>query len=210
MSFPARRPNEAALDEALLSALPTLTRDEAKACLADEFGVRGELTRISGERELNFRVDANDGRRYVLKIAAESDPIESLAFQNGAMMHIAAVDPSLPVPRVRLSRDGSAIVEVIADRKYRIRLLTYLPGEPALFRPSSAATQREAGEMLARLDRALASFDHEGADHHLIWDLRHASSLRSKSPSFPMRRSAPSRHARSMPSTATWLPGSTG
>jgi Ser/Thr protein kinase RdoA (MazF antagonist) len=172
--------DEAALDGALLSALPTLSPDDARACLEAEFGIAGELSRISGERELNFRVEASDGRRYALKIAAESEPLQSLAFQNAAMLHIASVDPALPVPRVMRARDGRSIVELTGHRRYKLRLLSYLPGEPALSLPSSSVIRREVGRMLALLDRALANFYHRGADAHLIWDLRHASALRPK------------------------------
>lgn len=170
----------AALDDVLLGELPALSPDEAAACLREAFGIAGSLDRISGERDLNFRVSAGESR-YVLKIASEAEDVSVLAFQNAAMLHIADRDPDLPVPRVVAGRDGRHIVPLVrSGRRYQVRLLTYLAGEPALSLPASPATRRAVGGVAGRLGRALAGFDHPGADQHLIWDLRHAAALRSK------------------------------
>jgi 4-aminobutyrate aminotransferase-like enzyme/Ser/Thr protein kinase RdoA (MazF antagonist) len=181
MSQPAQQPRAAALDEALLAGLPAVTPAEAAECLRREFGVEGELTRLSGERDLNFRVDAAAGSRFVLKIAGDGEEEDALAFQNAALIHVAAADPALPVPRLVASRSGATMVRAgIGGSTHLVRLLTYLPGVPALSLPASSAVRREAGLLLARLDRALSDFDHRGADQHFIWDLQHAAALRAK------------------------------
>jgi hydroxylysine kinase len=178
-----RRLDAETLDGPLLAALPAVSTNQATDCLRTNFGITGDLTQISGERDLNFRVDTSDNRRYVLKIASETEDPKGLDFQNAAMMHVAATDPDLPVPRVISSIDGQQITPLaVAGRTYQVRLLTYLPGEPALFRPSSAALRREAGSVIASFDRAIAGFDHPGAGHALIWDLQHFFSLQPKIP----------------------------
>ena len=71
-------------------------RDVARRC----YGIEGEYRTLPSERDQNFRIDTSDGARYILKIANRSESADVIDFQLGALRHIAAVDASLPVPRV--------------------------------------------------------------------------------------------------------------
>jgi len=171
----------AALDDALLAPLPQFASDELGQALHEHFGITGSFARISGERDLNIHVGGADGRDFVFKVCGASDTSEELAFQNAALKHLAQVDPALPVPRVVAARDGSTIVtHESGGQRCLLRVLTYLPGEPALASTLSRAQRVEIGMLAARLDRALADFDHPGANRAFIWDLVHAASLREK------------------------------
>lgn len=170
-----------ALDDALMASLPQLASDELARVLREHFGISGSFARISGERDLNLHVAGADGRDVVFKICGDSDSVEELAFQNAALSHLARTDPALPVPRVVAARDGSTIVaHEHGGQRYLLRVLTYLPGEPALGSTFSRAQRVEIGMLAARLDRALADFDHPGANRAFIWDLVHFASLREK------------------------------
>jgi hydroxylysine kinase len=170
-----------ALDDALMAPLPQFAGDELAGMLREHFGISGAFTRISGERDLNLHVTCADGRDVVFKICGDSDSAEELAFQNAALTHLARTDPALPVPRVVAARGGSTIVvHEHGGQRYLLRVLTYLPGEPALGSTLSRAQRVEIGMLAARLDRALADFDHPGANRVFIWDLVHFASLREK------------------------------
>lgn len=169
------------LDDALMAPLPQFTGDELARMLREHFGISGSFARISGERDLNLHVASADGRDVVFKICGDSDSAEELAFQNAALTHLARTDPALPVPRVVAARNGSTIVTYErGGQRYLLRVLTYLPGEPALGSTFSRAQRVEIGMLAARLDRALADFDHPGANRAFIWDLVHFASLREK------------------------------
>jgi hydroxylysine kinase len=170
-----------ALDDALMAPLPQFAGDELAGMLCEHFGISGSFARISGERDLNLHVACADGRDVVFKICGDSDSAEELAFQNAALTHLARTDPALPVPRVVAARDGSTITTHVRDgQRYLLRVLTYLPGEPALGSTFSRAQRVEIGMLAARLDRALADFDHPGANRAFIWDFVHFASLREK------------------------------
>ncbi|MCV9938856.1 phosphotransferase [Boseaceae bacterium BT-24-1] len=170
-----------ALDDALMAPLPQFAGDELAGMLREHFGISGSFARISGERDLNLHVACAEGRDVVFKICGDSDSSEELAFQNAALTHLARTDPALPVPRVVAARDGSTIVaHGRGGQRYLLRVLTYLPGEPALGSALSRAQRVEVGMLAARLDRALADFDHPGANRAFIWDLVHFASLREK------------------------------
>lgn len=170
-----------ALDDALMAPLPQFAGDELAGMLREHFGISGSFARISGERDLNLHVAGADGRDVVFKICGDSDSAEELAFQNAALTHLARTDPALPVPRVVAARDGSTIVtHERGGQRHLLRVLTYLPGEPALGSMLSRAQRVEIGMLAARLDRALADFEHPGANRAFIWDLVHFASLREK------------------------------
>jgi 4-aminobutyrate aminotransferase and related aminotransferases len=168
--------------ETILTArVPRLTQDELSAFLARTYGLEGTFRPLSGERDQNLEVTAADGTCYVLKIANAAEPAEALTFQTAALDHIAAADPALPVPRTVASRDGARIVPVSHDgATFLARLVTHLPGEPALDFRATPGFRRAAGRMTGRLDRALASFRHSGGAQEMIWDLRHAAALEDR------------------------------
>ena len=150
----------------------------AESVAEAEFGIRANATSLGGERDRNFLVQAGN-QALLLKVAnvAESDTL--LAMQNAALRHIETRDPSLPVPRLRQTRESADWVQALGrdGKSYRVRLLTYLPG--LMFSQAHDDTRllRELGATIARLDRALQGFFHPSADHALAWDLKHAATL---------------------------------
>jgi Ser/Thr protein kinase RdoA (MazF antagonist) len=172
----------------LQQAPPAFTPDEAAAVAREQFGVEGALTPLASERDQNFRLAASDGRALVLKFANQLESRDVLAFQTEALRSIAASDPGLPVPRVCLGRAGAAIaVARSAAGVHLVRLLTFLPGTPAIDRPRTAALRRAIGRLAGRLGWALSSFSHPADDHPLIWDMKQAAGIRPLCEAVPGR-----------------------
>ncbi|RVD37473.1 serine kinase [Mesorhizobium sp. M4A.F.Ca.ET.020.02.1.1] len=169
------------LDKVLSAPLPDFQAEDLASALHQHFGIQGSLARISGERDLNFRVDASDGRTFVCKISGIADTYDEIAFQNAALIHLASRDPSLPVPRVVPALDGRVIVPLERNgRPYLLRVLSYLAGEPVIGHRATPAQRTKLGELSARLDVALADYAHPAAERSLIWDLVHFSALSGK------------------------------
>lgn len=165
----------------LLAAAPPSVASEAAATLAREhFAVRGIVEPLAGERDRNFRVTRDDGSAFVLKIANAAEPPGVGAFQQAALQHVAAVDPSLPVPRVHLTRSGGVEAVVVMDGEARcsLRMVTYLAGAPLAGTPSSEGQAYAIGRAVAALGTALRGFDHPLAAHDILWDLEQAPNLR--------------------------------
>ncbi len=169
------------LDKILSAPLPDFDVADLASALRQHYGIEGLLSRISGERDLNFRVDASDGRTFVSKISGLSDTHDEIAFQNGALIHLAARNPSLPVPGVIPARDGRMIVPLERNGRHcLLRVLSYLPGEPVIGHRTSSAQRETLGKLSARLDAGLADYAHPAAERPLIWDLVHFAALRGK------------------------------
>lgn len=159
------------LDAALAAPPPVLPAEAAQALLAEHWGLSGQLTPLTSERDLNYRV-ATGGQGYVLKLANPAEPAAVTDFQTRALLHLEGA--GLPVPQVIRTRDGATTVDLPEGR---LRLLSYLEGLPLHMAPRSAAQRRAMGGLAARLARAMAVFSHPAADHVLQWDIRQAAGL---------------------------------
>jgi len=163
----------------LTTTPPELSTGAATKLASDHFGIEATVKPLDSERDQNFRLDASDGSRYVLKIANRAEKAQTIDFQNSGLIHIAKTDPALPIPKVIPDLDGRLLSHVkIAGETHIIRVLSWLDGverDDPVAPPKLAA---ELGCLLARLGLALRDFTHPGSDHDLLWDLKRASSLR--------------------------------
>jgi Ser/Thr protein kinase RdoA (MazF antagonist)/acetylornithine/succinyldiaminopimelate/putrescine aminotransferase len=132
------------------------------------FGLESsEVSELPSERDQNFLLRSAVGPR-VLKLDGPTESDAVLNLQNSALAWIAQRAPELPVPRVLgRSKDG------------RTRLLSYRPGTIlAEARPRSLALFAKEGNLLGRLDVALAGFRHPAAaGRDLPWDPARASEV---------------------------------
>jgi Ser/Thr protein kinase RdoA (MazF antagonist) len=152
--------------------VPEVAPSEAAELLKSTYGIEGELHDLGGERDLNFRVDSEDGR-FVFKIGNTEDGADVVDFQLAAIRHIRERDSSLPVPEIRLTRGSRAMEQVTtkSGASHILRLVNYLPGIPVGSTPVTPRTWREIGALMGRLNVALGSFFHHAAranDHP--WD----------------------------------------
>jgi Ser/Thr protein kinase RdoA (MazF antagonist) len=173
---PTRLPDPTAV---LDTVSPALTLQQVEAMAREVFGLAATASELSGERDRNFHLREGD-RHYVLKVANPAEDRQVLDFQSRALMHVAAVDPGLPVPRVVPTRDGAIAWLLEGEGAPRVvRVLSFLQGEPMHKVAASPGLRSNLGRHAARLDLALRGFFHPAAGHELMWDMKHASGLRA-------------------------------
>lgn len=163
----------------LATSYTCMDADEATDIAADVFNIQGKLTRFATEKDDTFRVDASDGKRYVLKIANPHEPIDEIDLQLQVLQHIHRAQPGLPVPRV-LRNKACATLSTFTDRAGQIRharLLSFVDGTPLDSVESTAAEREQVGEILARLRLATADFSHPADSRSLAWDVKHLPTL---------------------------------
>ena len=162
------------------TAIPPFSAREAEALALEVFGLHAAASGLSGERDSNFHLRVGDAEHYVLKVSHPAEDRQVTNFQTEALLHIASVDPSLPVPRVLKTRMGETerLLKRSGEDARVVRVLTFLLGEPLHRAPASPLQRRNLGSLLARLDIALRDFSHPASDHELMWDMKHASRLR--------------------------------
>lgn len=159
---------------------PDVDADEAAHLLQRQYGLAGVLHELGSHQDRNFRVDAPDGRRFVLKIARHGLSRLALEAENAAMLRAAGAGLPFEVPIPQPALDGTQIAHgaTSAGVEHDLRLVTYIDGEP-LDRAGHLApvVLRAHGAMAARMARALEGFDHRGLDRVLQWDIAHARSV---------------------------------
>src|SRR5687767_2950872 len=114
---------------------PQVSPSEASAFAAEMFGVEGRASRLESERDANFRIEGDDA--YVLKVYNSAEAEAVVEMQAQGMLHVAAVDPALPVPRLVTTREGKLYGSVLHEgRSHAVHLVTLLEGvhaEPVEF-----------------------------------------------------------------------------
>jgi hydroxylysine kinase len=173
-----------------LRAASAVPESLAQALAAEYYGLPATARRLNSERDQNFRLRTLDGREYVLKIANPLEDRAVTSLQTEALLHLAAADPGLPVPRVFPALEGAQELDITFDDGSTrvVRLLSFLAGIPMHAVEGSAGLRRDLGQCAARLARGLRNFRHSAANHKLLWDLQHAAELRPLIDAVPLER----------------------
>jgi hydroxylysine kinase len=172
-----------------------LPLERAVGLVRECYGLDTLATRLTGERDENFRMSAVDGREFVLKVAHPAENPEVSELTAAALLHLASVDAALPCPRVVRERAGGTHVRFNDERgvERTARLLTYLPGQPLISTAGSPGLRAACGRLGGRLTGALRTFTHPAAHRAVVWDVRqagHLARLLQEVPGFPRRREA--------------------
>ncbi|WP_243389689.1 phosphotransferase [Arboricoccus pini] len=171
----------------LESVPPPVTDREAVDLVRRFWGIEGQVENLACERDANFHITSDKGKGYTLKISNPAEKPEFTNFQTEALRWLERVDPDLSVPRLVPSREGRFELDVpLSDgRRSIVRLLTWIEGKQLYRVGMSKGIPAQIGRMLARLGRALRSYDHPGATHAILWDIQNADRLK------PLIRSLP-------------------
>ncbi|MDX1518098.1 MAG: phosphotransferase, partial [Woeseiaceae bacterium] len=158
---------------------PVVSPDEAARVLELAYGRRGELKPLRSERDLNFGVTGENTERFVLKFSNSAEAPSISRLQANALLHIERVAPELPVPRNLATSDGNVLASFVAEdgRRHAVRLLSWLDGVPVDETDHAPRAASTLGDCLARVGKALHTFDDPAADYALLWDLKNAASL---------------------------------
>ncbi|QKZ02581.1 aminotransferase [Pseudomonas eucalypticola] len=155
---------------------PAVSIAQAQALVQVHYGLRGTLTPLGSQQDLNFLLDTGD-RRFVLKICHGEYATPELQAQHAALGHLRA--KGLPAPDVRVACSGADLLSDTVDgQAIKLRLLDYIEGQPLTrVLHFSAPMLANMGRLCAEVDDALADFDHPGLDRVLQWDPRHAHAM---------------------------------
>ncbi|MGO4406615.1 hypothetical protein AB4Z10_20420 [Bosea sp. RAF48] len=119
-----------------------------------QFGIVGDLSRVGGEYDLNFRGRTSEGDVIVKAMRPQGEPA-LVEQQCAAISHALAADPTLPLPRL-LPAEGKRFWQNVADAEGQQRMVWVqrafqgIPmGEAG---PQPPAVLSELGALTARLD----------------------------------------------------------
>jgi Ser/Thr protein kinase RdoA (MazF antagonist) len=145
------------------------------------WGLAVHAERVDTERDEQFLLRDQARGTFVLKVSNPFEDPRVVDMQTRALLHIAQVDPGLPVPRLVCSAEGEVTVMApwSSAGPVTVRLLTYLGGKPLSAAPRTLTQTQRLGALLARLGLALKGFQHVADRRDLAWDLAHTARLQS-------------------------------
>jgi hydroxylysine kinase len=170
---------QADIQKLLTTSPPAFSATDAVSIAASHYGIQAKVRPLVSDKDQNFRLDADDGKQYVLKISNFAEQLQFIDFQNCALLHVSKHDPTFPSPRVIPTHEGQSHCSARCDGKtHYVRVLSWLDGlmlddvklEPELV--------NQLGRLLARLGLALKDFDHPGSNPPSAWDMKRAASLK--------------------------------
>ena len=162
----------------MLEHSPRFDLRAAQRIARDHFGIDGEATELTSERDQNFRIDSANGTTIVLKIANAREDRAMLEAQQQAMMHVA--ERVAFAPRVLCTPGGESIVTVRGSEggEHLAWAISWLDGRPlgsTLHR--SPALLEDFGRSIGALSEALADFDTPAIHRDFYWDLANGRAI---------------------------------
>ncbi len=166
-----------------------------EAIAFDHFGITGKAVALSSERDETFLIRTDTASDYVLKIANPAERLDVLEFQTQALIHLAARELPLPLPRAVPARQGEMLLHLpFGDGRRIVRMLTFLDGQQLYKARRSSRQMHALGEALALLGKGLADFRPQAPQQNLLWDICNAAALIEFVPQVePSRRTMVSR-----------------
>ena len=180
---------------------PRFAPADVAPIVAEQYGLAGEWQPLDGERDQNFRLSVDDGRKFVVKIAGPDESLDVADFQVQALLHLEQNSPTLPVPRLYRSISGE-LLSSISDQSgqpHILRIVTYLDGIPYGMGAFPNRTDlQKVGAFQGGVVNALKGFDHKASKHFMPWNLSNgiavSPALWAKSPNDARRLAAPFIH----------------
>lgn len=159
-----------------------IDREIVRRAISEHYGIEGSLTRLPGEN-LNFLVTSEDGRKWVAKVADETQPAAFIEMENAALIRAREANLGLSFPQIIENKHGKIETGISYHNKSdnRLRLLEYISGTNwSDLSDISIEMRFGLGAALARFDVAVAGFDHPQAHRKHRWDLADAGQHRAK------------------------------
>ena len=151
----------------------SFSTSEVQQLAAQYFQIQGTVRPLSGEVDLNYLIETDQGQRYCFKIAHSQTSVAELDFQNAMMEHLQAAKLGLEIP---LPVVGLGNQKIITHRfpngelRY-LRALTWVEGRVfAEASPHTPELLERVGALCGKLSAALSDFDHPSAHRWIKWD----------------------------------------
>lgn len=156
--------------------VPSISEALALCLLYGHYQLEGTVHSLGSQQDVNYRVDTQCGR-FVLKICHSNYAQVELEAQHEALAFLRK--QGLPVPTVQTAKNGQKLLDVkVEGQPLRARLLDFIDGQSLTrLKYLEPRVIAELGELCARLNKALAHFDHPGLDRTLQWDPRQAQAV---------------------------------
>lgn len=176
-------PHEKTKDENPPKRSSVIDPSFAKETLKDTYGLEAtSVKKLSSERDQVFMMSTTNDRhkKVTIKFANPSEDATTSNFQTEIQHYLNEKDPSLPVQKVVTSLSGELETRINCNGEIRTaRVLSFIEGQMLGDVTRTPLQSYHIGQAAGRVAKALEGFTHPGSGHKLMWDIQHASDLRS-------------------------------
>ena len=142
--------------------------------LAENYNLKGSISPLPGEIDLNYKVETREGDLYVLKLYSVETELDFLDFQEQILTHLKQKEKSLLVPEILLNKTEK-ITSIFVDQHSntrKARLLSWISGRVYNHvNPHTSELRYDLGNFCGRLSNSLKEFDHSYAHRQYPWDI---------------------------------------
>lgn len=154
---------------------------QAEDILLSLFDITGTVSSLPGYDDFNFKVNADNGNHFILKISRPNEDENNLYFQQELLQYIADNGKDVIAPKVKKDKNGNSISEIIDEfgKQRKVRLLTWISGRVwSSVNPQLDDLRFSLGKKCGELTSVLHGFKHDNSHRNFEWDI--AQSLWTK------------------------------
>ena len=157
----------------LVKLFPEMTTEIASQIALQHFGLNVKAFALQGDEDENFKLTAENGKQYLLKISKAKTSERFLHFQNAILNHVASKAKTVNVSTIIVNNQGKALTPLtVSEEKRTARLFTWLPGRLwANVNPKTSNLRFSLGEKAGELTKVLQDFEHPQANRNFDWNL---------------------------------------
>lgn len=147
---------------------------EAQKVLFELYQIKGSVTVLPGEVDFNFKIQTENGERFILKISKPNSDYLYLDYQNKILEYINSNALNQKTPKVFNDQNGNAISTYIDnERKERkVRLLSWISGRVwSSVNPQTDNLRYDLGINCGLITSSLEGFDNKVAHRNFEWDV---------------------------------------
>lgn len=153
-----------------------ISEKKAEELLYSYYGIKGDVKRLDGEVDFNFKISEASNSKYILKVAPFIDNAQYLDFQQKLLEYLEG-SQQLKAPKVikNLKGGSSSIFKNENGQEYTLRLLTWMSGSVwSSVNPQLDGLRYSLGKQCGLLTSSLQGFDHPQAHRYFKWDISNA------------------------------------
>lgn len=171
---PGSRAQRLFADSGLGAAHEPIDVELLRGLLRRHYDLGGRLQPLSTEKDDTFRLFSGSAD-FLVKVSQPEEPQGVVELQTAAMRFLHGAAPHVPAQRVRISVDGrdGVVINTNEGGTRVLRVLGFIEGTLWAQTLPSGEQFAKLGQMLGRVDAALASFAHPADRRALVWDIRH-------------------------------------
>ena len=152
----------------------TSQTEKLKEHIFNSFKLKGVLSPLAGEIDINFKMVTKQGEAFVVKVYAPDRDLEFLNFQERLLTHLESKELNFDVPQVIKTHTGESTSNFIDENQQQrsVRVLSWISGRLwNHVNPHTEALRYELGTLCGTLSTALLDFDHPFAHREFEWDI---------------------------------------